>query len=274
MPTSQTSVLNSLAPSLPTPGQLAAGTVSQAGAQAGGQQAASTPTDQNPGLPEWAGGKPSHPQMQGQQPQDQPQQAPSWSNIGGAIPSGLYQGIARLPNLPTNAINMALNTGRNFGLPLPEGNLQPPINENPTNYQPVGPIASNLENATDALGTTLAMGGVGKLAAAALPSASVPQAVARAVGTTPPSVLAAATAGGAVQEPIANQVPDEWKPMARMAANLGAGAGIAGVEGATGRAFGGGIGPETAQLAQMARDQSRNTHQGWSDQRQPHDQVC
>ena len=136
---------------------------------------------------------------------------------------------------------------------MPTDYFKPIINPNPTNYQPAGPIASNLENAAAAVGTTAALGGVGKLVAGALAPGTIPQAVAQSVGQTGPGTLAASAVGGAAEGPVANQVPEEWQPVARMLANVGAGAGV-GALGGAGRAAIGAVGPETAQLAQLARD--------------------
>ena len=115
VPMSQTSTLDSLAPVGPTPGMLAAGTY-----QASSQQPAGSgpdplaalgidPTDVVPHGAQSQGASAAAPTQSAAQP--------SWSNIGGAIPSGLYRGIANIPNLPGAAANLAM-TGPAPGLPI------------------------------------------------------------------------------------------------------------------------------------------------------------
>ena len=253
VPVSQTGTLDSLAPVGPTPGMLAAGTYPASSQQPSGSAAGQGGPDALAALGIDPADVQPHATAQSQGAAAQPAAQPSWSNIGGAIPSGLYRGIANIPNLPGNAANLAM-TGLHQVFPsVPTDYFKPIVNPNPTGYQPAGPIASNLENAAAAVGTTAALGGVGKLVAGALTPGTIPQAIAQTVGQTGPGTLAASAAGGAAEEPAANQVPDEWKPVARMLANVGAGAGVGAVGGA-GRAAIGAVGPETAQLAQLARD--------------------
>jgi len=200
-----------------------------------------------PDLPAWAGGGP---QPQAQSPAAQPHlQTPGQmaQDVASAIPSGLYKGVSGVFNIPTSAANLAQRvmhgmTGQNFGQPL-----QPPIETNPTGYQPGSGLASNVQNAAEAVGNVAMLGGVGR---ALLPftQAGTPMAtVAGALANTGPGTLAAAAAGGAAQEPAAGMVPEEYKPLARLGANIGAGTIAGGAGGLLG-----GIDLETARLGQLA----------------------
>ena len=186
-----------------------------------------------------------------QQPAAAP--APSWGNTLGAIPTGLYEGLAKAGNLPTNAINAV--TGVLTGLTGQDyGQMKPPLEENPTGYQPVGGWATGLHEGASALSNTAALGAGARMLAPLLPAGSAPAITANAIGNTPPSVLAASAAGGAAEEPIARNVPEEFQPVARLATSLAVGGPLSGLEAATGNVARSAIEPGTAQLAQMARD--------------------
>lgn len=205
---------------------------------------------QTPDLPEWAGGGT---QPQAEPPPAAPEQKPSWSNLGGAVPSGLYEGVARIPNIPTDITNMASRgikglTGFDYG------QMQEPVNTNPMGYQPVGGIAQGVHDASSAASNTLAMGGVARAITPLLPAGSTAATVSRAVESPSAGTVAAAGAGGAAEEPIAKEVPQEYQPLARLGANLGVGGLTAGAESLAGNATRSSISPETAQLAQLGRD--------------------
>lgn len=177
----------------------------------------------------------------------------TWGNIGSAIPSGLYEGLAKAANLPTHAVNavsgiMGGLTGQDYG------KLGTPIQENPTGYQPAGHLAESLHSGASAISNTAALGAAAKVVAPMLPAASAPRLTAEAIGRTPPSVIAASGVGGAVEEPAARQAPEPLKPLVRVGANVAAGGLTAGLETAAGNAVRSNIGPQTARLAELARD--------------------
>lgn len=104
-------------------------------------------------LPTWAGGgiQPSAPT---------PKAAPdTLGNIAAAIPSGLYEGVARIPNVPTYLLNAGFGAMQGItGQDYPH--LQPPINTNPTGYQPQGKWAQGVHDAASAAANTAALGGM------------------------------------------------------------------------------------------------------------------
>ena len=174
----------------------------------------------------------------------------SFSNVVGAIPSGLYSGVASIANAPTALWNLGARGVQALG--GPNLSLQPPINPNPTNYQPQGPIARGVQNASEAVSQTAGMGAAGKLISPLLRAGSGIRAGMEAVSNTSPGVLAASAGGAAAEEPVANQVPESLKPVARLATNLGVGGLTAGLESAVGNIGRSSITPEAANLANLA----------------------
>lgn len=202
-----------------------------------------------PDLPGWAGG--------GQRPREPvsiaPQQKPSLSNIAGAIPSGLYEGIAGIANIPTGVANLA-SKGIKAATGYDLGQLQPPIETNPIGYEPVGPVAKFVHDTSSAAANTAALGGVAKLATPFLPAGSAAANVSQALESPSAATIAASGVGGGMEEPAAKMVPEEYKPLARLGANLATGGLTSGIESAIGNAARLSISPETAQLAQLGRD--------------------
>lgn len=203
-----------------------------------------------PDLPAWAGGG----QQQPREPIPvAPQQKPSLSNIAGAVPSGLYEGLSGVANIPTGVANLA-SKGIKAATGYDVGQLQPPIETNPTGYHPVGGIAKFVHDASSAAANTAALGGVAKLATPLFPADSAPAALSSALESPSAGTIAAAGIGGGMEEPAAKAVPEEFKPLARIGANLAAGGLTAGATSALGGAARSSISPETAQLAQLGRD--------------------
>lgn len=178
---------------------------------------------------------------------------PSWSNLAGAVPAGLYSGLAKAANLPNAALNTVSGVMKGIGGP-DYGTLKMPFEENPGGYQPQGEWATNLHGGAEAVSNTAALGAGAKLLAPLLPAGSAPEIAARAIGNTPPSVIAASAAGGAAENPIAEQVPERLQPIARVGANLAAGGLTSGVEAAAGNAARSAPDIGTAELADMARN--------------------
>lgn len=205
-----------------------------------------------PDLPAWAGGQGSAPQQPTPAaPAAQPQG--SWSNIAEAIPSGLYSGIAKVPNIPTDVINAASGamkglTGQDYGT------LTPPVNTNPTGYTPHDAWAKGLHDASEAASNMAAMGGAARMITPLLPAGSAPAIASEAMEHTPPGMIAASAAGGAAEEPIAKNVPEEYQPLARFAGNVATGGLVGGAENAIKGGIGGSVSPEAARLAQLGRD--------------------
>lgn len=207
--------------------------------------------NQTPDLPEWAGGQGSAPPAQPQTAT--PPQQPSWSNLGNAIPSGLYSGVTKAANLPTDAVNAA--SGVMKGLSGQDyGTLKPPFNTNPTGYQPQGGWARGLHDASEAGSNMLAMGAAGRFMEPLFQAGSAPAIASHAIGDVSPGTVAAGAAGGAAEEPIARNVPEQYQPLARMGANVATGGLVGGIENAAQRGVSGSVSPETAQLAQLGRD--------------------
>jgi hypothetical protein len=205
-----------------------------------------------PDLPAWAGGG-------GEQPAREPvsvappKQKETLGNVAAAIPSGIYEGIARIPNIPTGLVNAASGvmhglTGQDYG------QLEPPVNTNPTGYEPQGKWAQGVHDASSAAANTVALGGVARAVTPFLPAGSAPAIASQALESPSAGVVAASAAGGAAEEPAARRVPEQYKPLARLGANLLAGGATAGAESAIGGAGRSAISPETAQLAQLGRD--------------------
>lgn len=184
-------------------------------------------------------------------PANQP--AGSWGNLAGAVPTGLYKGLAQAANLPTYAVNGVSDLINGVG-GTQLGHLKAPFEEVPGGYKPIGSLAENIQNAGAALTNTLALGAAGKAFAPVFATGSAPQIVSQAIGNTPPAVAAASAIGGGIQEPIAERVPPEWRGLARIGANIGAGGLISGVETAAGNALRTSAEPGVAQLAQLGRD--------------------
>lgn len=206
---------------------------------------------QTPDLPEWAGGQGSAPPAQPQTAA--PPQQPSWSNLGNAIPSGLYSGVTKAANLPTDAVNAASGvmkglTGQDYG------SLKPPFDTNPTGYQPQGGWARGLHDASEAGSNMLAMGAAGRFMEPLFQAGSAPAIASHAIGDVSPKMVAAGAAGGAAEEPIARNVPEQYQPLARMGANVATGGLVGGIENAAQRGMSGSVSPEAAQLAQLGRD--------------------
>lgn len=203
----------------------------------------------SPDLPEWAGG--------GQQPREPvsvaPQQKPSLGNIASAVPSGLYEGVAGIANIPTGIANLA-SRGVKAATGVDLGQFQPPIETNPTGYQPAGAVAKFVHDASSAAANTAALGGVARLATPFLPAGSAAQTVSQALESPSTATIAASGIGGGAEEPIAKRVPEEYRPLARIGANLAAGGLTSAAESAIGNAARSSISPETAQLAQLGRD--------------------
>jgi hypothetical protein len=215
-------------------------------------------------LPAWAGGStpaisapptdkvPSGSYLHTSQPPPPPPES-TWSNIGGSIPSGIYEGFAKAANVPTHLLNAAQNVAHDVGMNVPYGSWQPPINENPTNYQPVGPWATAGHDAASAAANTVALSGAAKVVEPFLPAASVPQIATKAIADTTPGQVAAAAVGGAAEQPIANNVPDEYQPLVKMVSNVGAGSLTNAVESGAKNFVRGNVSPETAALANLAQ---------------------
>jgi hypothetical protein len=235
------------------------------------------PASEQATLPSWAGGTTNQPAIsapptdkvpsgsylhtlpqaadQGVQDNTANAQAPgwSWSNIGGALPSGVYEGITKAVNLPTHIANAAQNVAHGVGMDVPQGTWQPPIAENPTNYQPVGPWATGIHDASSAAANTLALSGAGKLAELVAPAGSATQTVARTIGDVTPGQVTAAAVGGAAEKPISQYVPPEYQPFVNMVANVGAGTLINAAETGAKNLVRGNVSPETAALANQAQ---------------------
>ena len=176
----------------------------------------------------------------------------NFSNVAGAVPSGLYSGVASVVNAPTALWNLGARGVRYLG--GPEISLEPPINPNPTNYQAQGPIARGVQNASEAVSQTAAMGAAGKLISPLLKTGSGLRAGLEAASNTSPGVLAASAGGAAAEEPVTRNVPEPLKPVAKLATNLGVGGLTAGLESAAGSLGRASSTPEAANLANLARN--------------------
>lgn len=220
-----------------------------AGAKPDARMPLPSTVSRGPDLPAWAGG--------GVQPTREPvsvaPQKETLGNLAGAVPSGLYEGVARVPNIPTDLVNAASGvmhglTGQDYG------RIQQPFETNPTGYQPQGKLAQGIHDASSAAANTVALGGAAKLLTPFLPAGSAASAVSHAVESPSKGVVAASAAGGAAEEPVARQVPEEYQPLARMGANILTGGVTAGAESALGNAARSSITPQTAALARFGRD--------------------
>ncbi len=123
------------------------------------------------------------------------------SGIGNAIPSGLYAGVASIPNAPTALWNLGARGVRALG--GPDLSLEPPINPNPTNYQPRGTAERATYAGAEAVGSLPAMAVGGEIAAPLLRAGG--QIASRAVpATVAPVVRGAANMGADVAQSFAD----------------------------------------------------------------------
>ena len=227
--TSPTALLDSLAPAQATPGQIAAGTAAQ---QSSGNA----------------------------------QQVPdksTWSGLANAVPSlALYAGVAGMANAPTALVEPGCARCERRLVVLIY-RLQPPINTNPTNYQPQGTPERAMYAGAQAVGSlpSMAVGGEvaapllragGALAARAVPEAVAPYVsgarttagnAAQSFADMPKNpvgiVPRTAFVGGAAGQAASENVPEPYRDLVNVGANLAAGGGLAAAEtalGAGGRA--------------------------------------
>lgn len=182
--------------------------------------------------------------------EQQAEPQPSIGNKLGAVPSGLYSGVAGVVNMPGNAANLALDIAAG-GKPS-SFRIPPLINQNPTNYAPVGPMARAIHSGSELVGSAAAAGPLAELAAPLLPAAAAP--VADAMSPFQGGIAARAgqaaplAAGGAAGQMASEVVPEPYKETARLGAMIGTG----GLASAGAGAARGAIAPETAQLADLA----------------------
>lgn len=268
---SSTAILDSLPPVAPTPGmQAKSGT-----AILDSLPAVAPPPGMVAADPYAQAGWKAVPDPQAAQP---PPDKSTWAGMFNAIPSGLYAGVADIANAPTALWNLGARGVSALG--GPDLSLQPPINPNPTNYQPHGTAERATYAGAQAVGSlpAMAVGGEaaapllragGELAARAAPSVAAPyiQGAANAGATVAQSfadmprnpvgvVPQSAFVGGAAGQAASEAVPEPYKPLANVAGNLLAGGGLAAAETALGaggraavRALGGaGIGPKNVVL--------------------------
>jgi hypothetical protein len=185
----------------------------------------------------------------------------SWSGMANAVPSGLYAGVAGMANAPTALWNLGARGVSALG--GPDLSLQPPININPTNYQPHGTPERAMYAGAQAVGSlpSMAVGGEvaapllragGALAARAVPEVAAPYVsgaantaanAAQSFADMPKNpvgiVPRTAFVGGAAGQAASENVPEPYKDLVNVGANLAAGGGLAAAEtalGAGGRA--------------------------------------
>lgn len=197
-----------------------------------------------------------------------PDLPPAGSRTGYAsnVAAGAYEGIAGVVGMPADLTTMALNLGaRALGLPQIndpimgsewlEHNVLGAIGLDPSKVVPQTEGEYLARAAARGLTSTLAFGGVGRLAMLARPWMIEGRATQLLphLAATPPGLLVAGTVGGVTGALAGQAVPEEYRPIAEMLGDIAGGFGTVGVQaaaaggrrlvGAAGRRMFGPLGP-------------------------------